>query len=145
VKEDNFFMKKAIAEARKSRLFPKVGALVVKNEKIFCRSHRENFGIKSVHAEEMILLFNRNLSDTSLYMTLEPCIYRNDGEKSCTDLIIDSGIKKVIIGFKDLNLKNSGKGITKLKEAGVSVSIVSNGMEKELLELLGAGYIQKHG
>ncbi|MFW2551450.1 bifunctional diaminohydroxyphosphoribosylaminopyrimidine deaminase/5-amino-6-(5-phosphoribosylamino)uracil reductase RibD, partial [Klebsiella pneumoniae] len=53
-------------------------------------------------------------------MNLEPCTHYGK-TPPCTDLIIDYGIKKVVIGMRDVNPIVAGKGILKLKNAGIEV------------------------
>ena len=142
---DKEFMKIAIEEAKNSDGYPKVGAVIICKEKVISKGHTEM--IKEglfAHAEENAINSLSNVSGDALYVTLEPCFYRSSSHKTCCDLILNSGIKKVVIGLKDFNIKNNGNSIKKLKERGLEVLIFDKSMERELLELLGGEYICKH-
>lgn len=80
---------------------------------------------------------NNNISEAefrqlTLYCTLEPCCHHGK-TGPCTDAIIKSGIKKVVIGIKDPNPKVSGSGIKQLEDNGIEV--LSGFFEEELIEL----------
>ena len=84
-------------------------------------------------------IFNKNnniseaeLRQLTLYCTLEPCCHHGK-TGPCTDAIIKSGIKKVVIGIKDPNPKVSGSGIKQLEDNGIEV--LSGFFEEELIEL----------
>ncbi len=142
--DDLSFMELAINEAKNSKSDLKVGAIPVKNGKVFSKGFRKMIQNIGIHAEERALNVTGDLSDCTLYLTLEPCFYRNNSIKSCCDLIIKSKVKKVVIGLKDITPNISGKAIEKLKFSGVEVVLFNKGLEKELLELLGKNYIIKH-
>ena len=80
---------------------------------------------------------NNNISEAelkqlTLYCTLEPCCHHGK-TGPCTDAIIKSGIKKVVIGIKDPNPRVSGSGIKQLEDNGIEV--LSGFFEEELIEL----------
>jgi diaminohydroxyphosphoribosylaminopyrimidine deaminase/5-amino-6-(5-phosphoribosylamino)uracil reductase len=111
------------------KVHPKVGCLIIKNnEKIAwaCRNMRED----GDHAESTALreCSSRELRDAILITTLEPCTVRKHnwvkGEfpKSCVELILHFGIRKVVIGIVDPNPDIRGKGISELEERGIEVA-----------------------
>src|SRR5699024_1594351 len=63
-----------------------------------------------------------NAKDATIYVTLEPCSHVGK-TNPCTDLLITQGIKRVVIACMDPNEKVAGKGINKLREAGLIVDI----------------------
>ncbi|MGB7393764.1 MAG: bifunctional diaminohydroxyphosphoribosylaminopyrimidine deaminase/5-amino-6-(5-phosphoribosylamino)uracil reductase RibD [Pricia sp.] len=71
------------------------------------------------------------LKDATLYVTLEPCSHFGK-TPPCTDLIIDKGIKTVVIGLQDPHDKVAGKGLEKLKKAGIEV--ITGVLEEECRE-----------
>jgi diaminohydroxyphosphoribosylaminopyrimidine deaminase/5-amino-6-(5-phosphoribosylamino)uracil reductase len=83
--------------------------------------HAEVNAISSVRDKKL-------LGSSALYVNLEPCSHTGK-TPPCADLIISSGIKKVIIGTTDTSGKVSGKGIAKLRDEGCEV--VTGVLEKE--------------
>lgn len=122
------FMHAAIAEALKAKgqtgENPIVGAVIVQNGTIVAKGYHRFFG--GPHAEvEAIKAWNqesgvRSPEKAALYVTLEPCCTVGKTGK-CTDAILASGIKKVVVGAIDPNPNHRGKGIEILRKAGIEV------------------------
>ncbi|MDF1612191.1 bifunctional diaminohydroxyphosphoribosylaminopyrimidine deaminase/5-amino-6-(5-phosphoribosylamino)uracil reductase RibD [Stygiobacter electus] len=99
---------------------PLVGALIVKDNEIISTGFHEKYG--GAHAEaNAIKSANTNLKGCTLYCNLEPCVHTNKQTPPCVPLIIESGIKKVVVANLDPNPEVNGKGITKLLENGIEV------------------------
>lgn len=104
IKNDEYFMRKAIELAKKAYQKDEVpvGAILVKDNKIIASSYnlKESHNNATHHAE--ILLLNKaykklgtwRLQDTTLYVTLEPCMM-------CTGAIIQSRVSRVVFGAYD--------------------------------------------
>jgi diaminohydroxyphosphoribosylaminopyrimidine deaminase/5-amino-6-(5-phosphoribosylamino)uracil reductase len=111
---------------------PFVGAIVV-DEKgaVIGTGYHKIWGGKhaEVYAIEEALAHTPDLTKCSLYVTLEPCSHHGK-TPPCTDLIIQSGIKKVFVGSLDPNPKVSGFQL--LKEKGIDIALIER---KEALEL----------
>ena len=111
---------------------PMVGALIVKDGKILAEGAHKKFG--EAHAE--VNCFNslkeKIEEDHVMICTLEPCNHYGK-TPPCTKKIIESGLKKIIIGSLDPNPKVAGTGIKTLKDAGLEVSY--GVLEKEVREL----------
>ncbi|MEN2995176.1 MAG: bifunctional diaminohydroxyphosphoribosylaminopyrimidine deaminase/5-amino-6-(5-phosphoribosylamino)uracil reductase RibD [Thermodesulfovibrio sp.] len=134
--DDKIFMKRALFLAKKGNWRtspnPMVGAVIVKNGRIISEGYHKKAG--SLHAEaEAIMNAKESLNDATLYVTLEPCCHTDKRTPPCTDAIIKSGIKKVVVGMKDPNPKVSGKGIEILKNHGIKV--VEGVLEEEVKKL----------
>ncbi len=103
-----------------SRPNPGVGALIVKNGRVIGRGYTAAGG--RPHAEAAALA---DAGDTAcgadLYATLEPCAHQSERGPSCTDMIIAAGIGRVIIGMQDSDPRTNGRGIQKLRDAGIIV------------------------
>jgi diaminohydroxyphosphoribosylaminopyrimidine deaminase/5-amino-6-(5-phosphoribosylamino)uracil reductase len=100
---------------------PMVGAVVVCNNKVIGEGYHQKFGMS--HAEVNAIKAVRQkalLAKSTLYVNLEPCAHMGK-TPPCSDLIIETGIPKVIIGTIDPNSLVAGKGIEKLRKAGVEV------------------------
>lgn len=114
---------------------PMVGAVLVYEEKIIGEGWHQQYG--KAHAEvnciNAVKEEDRKLIQLStLYVSLEPCAHYGK-TPPCADLIIQYKIPKVVIGCADPFEKVDGKGIEKLKVAGVEV--IQGILEKEAKEL----------
>ncbi|SRX55605.1 Riboflavin biosynthesis protein RibD [Aequorivita sp. CIP111184] len=102
---------------------PLVGSVIVHNDIIIGEGwhykagqpHAEVNAIKSIENKQL-------LKEAIIYVSLEPCSHFGK-TPPCADLIIEKGIKKVIIGSLDPNPKVAGRGIKKLMEAGCQVIV----------------------
>lgn len=114
---------------------PMVGSVLVYEDRIIGEGYHKVYGgphaevecIVSVKAEDELLV-----QQSTLYVSLEPCAHFGK-TPPCADLIIEKKIPKVIVGCRDPFLQVNGKGIEKLKAAGVEVEIGI--LEKECIEL----------
>jgi diaminohydroxyphosphoribosylaminopyrimidine deaminase/5-amino-6-(5-phosphoribosylamino)uracil reductase len=119
-------MRAALVEARRGLGLtspnPAVGAVLVNQGKIAARGHHRRAG--APHAEvECLARFGRTVPKSStLYVTLEPC--STTGRTGpCTTAIIDAGVKKIEVGTLDPNPKHEGRGIDRLRKAGIDVQV----------------------
>ena len=98
---------------------PPVGAVLVQNGKMIAEGFHRKAG--TAHAEVNCLQsVIGNLQSAILYVTLEPCS-TTGRTPPCTDLILERGIRRVVVGCKDPNPAHAGKGLRKLRRAGVDV------------------------
>lgn len=112
---------------------PMVGSVVVYNEKIVGEGYHAKFGHD--HAERMAIDSVKDksiLPHSTLYVSLEPCSHLGK-TPPCAELIISSGIKRVVVATKDPNPVVQGNGIEMLTKAGVKVEVGL--LEKEAKEL----------
>lgn len=101
---------------------PAVGALITTNNQVIARGFHKVYG--GPHAEvEAVNNIPKDINSNkcTLYVTLEPCAHQGK-TPPCVDLIIKSGIKRVVIAALDPNPSVNGKGIKILKDAGIDVS-----------------------
>ena len=118
---------------------PLVGCVIMCYDKIIAEGYHENYG--GPHAEvNAINALPANLptADCLLYVALEPCSHFGK-TAPCADLIIKKGFKKVVIAIEDPNPKVKGRGIQKLKDAGIEVIV--GVLEQEAKELNKAFFI----
>jgi len=126
--QDERFMAAALSYGRQNlgQTFPNpsVGALVVSGgaePRIIARGVTAKGG--RPHAEaEALAKAGTAAKDATIYVTLEPCVPHGRGEP-CTDIIRRSGISRAVIALADPNPATSGRGIARLKEAGVAVTV----------------------
>jgi len=106
---------------------PMVGAVLVKDNRVIGQGFHERYG--GVHAERNAINdCSESLEGATLFVTLEPCCHIGK-TPPCTEAIIKSGIKKVVVGSVDPNPLVSGKGIEILRKAGIEVT--TGMMDKE--------------
>ncbi len=117
------FMKIALKLSKKGLGFtepnPLVGAVLTKNGSIIASGFHRCCG--DVHAERAVLEKTKE-KDTTLYVTLEPCDHQGK-TPPCTGIIIDKGVKRVVIAMQDPNPLVNGKGIEKLQKKGITVDV----------------------
>lgn len=100
---------------------PAVGAVIVKNGEIVGVGTHLKAG--DAHAEiHALQMAGAKSEGATLYVTLEPCSHYGK-TPPCVEKIIQAKIKRVIVAMQDPNPNVAGKGIQKLKEAGIEVAV----------------------
>ncbi len=98
---------------------PAVGCVIVKNGVVIARARTADGG--RPHAEAIALeMAGDQAKGATLYATLEPCSHQG-GTPPCTQAIIDSGVKRVVIGTLDVDPRVKGKSIKIMQESGIDV------------------------
>ena len=111
---------------------PSVGAIIVHKNKIIGEGRTSKFGGNHAEVNAINSVIDKSLlKQSTIYVTLEPCSHHGR-TPPCSDLIIKHQIPKVIIGCIDDNVLVAGKGIKKLKSAGIHVEVGI--LEKECKE-----------
>lgn len=129
------FMKLAIDLAKKGiggvNPNPLVGAVIVKDDRIIGKGYHKICG--EAHAEvNAITSAKESCEGATMYVTLEPCSHYGK-TPPCADLIIKHKFKKVFIANLDPNPLVSGRGVKKLRDAGIDVEV--GVLEKEAREI----------
>lgn len=137
--EDEKYMTRCLQLARCGRRGaapnPMVGAVIVCDGRIIgegyhirCgEAHAEVNAVRSVKPTDEPLL-----SLSTIYVSLEPCSHHGK-TPPCADLILSRGIPRVVVGCIDPFSEVSGRGVEKLRQAGVEVKV--GVLEQECLEL----------
>ena len=127
--EDEKYMQRCLQLAANgiqgARPNPMVGAVIVTNGRIIgegyhvrCgEGHAEVNAFASVRPEDEALL-----KDATIYVSLEPCSHYGK-TPPCADLIIKKGVRRVVVGTIDPFAEVQGRGIKKLKDAGMEVTV----------------------
>lgn len=148
VKDNEYFMSKAIKEAKKAYLKGEVpvGVVIVKDNKIVSRGYnlRETSANILNHAELIALkkaskkILDWRLDDADMYVTLYPC-------PMCASAIVSSRIKKVVIGAptKDKKIKEIGNLIFEGNNTSPKVLIEENVLSDECQNLLSNFFKEK--
>ncbi len=119
------FMQRALDLGRqgegRTRPNPAVGAVVCKDGQVVGEGYHPRAG--EPHAEIFALRRAGELArGADLYVTLEPCSHQGK-TGPCADAVIAAGISRVFVGTSDPNPLVSGRGITRLREAGIQVEV----------------------
>jgi diaminohydroxyphosphoribosylaminopyrimidine deaminase/5-amino-6-(5-phosphoribosylamino)uracil reductase len=122
---DLSMMRRALALARRGSGFvspnPMVGSVVVRGQEIVGSGWHKTYG--GPHAEiEALRESGDEAFGATMYVTLEPCNHHGL-TPPCTEAIIGSGLKRVVIAMRDPNPKVAGKGIEKLMDSGIRVDV----------------------
>lgn len=129
VMQDDLYMTRCIELSKLGKGYvapnPMVGAVLLYNNRIIGEGYHELYGqshaevncINSVKEEEKALI-----AQSVLYVSLEPCAHFGK-TPPCSDLIIRHNIPKVVVGCRDPFSEVNGKGIEKLRRAGLDVQL----------------------
>lgn len=127
VQDDEKFMRRCLDLAAKAEGMtypnPLVGSVIVYNNNIIGEGYHLRSG--EAHAEVNAINSVRDkdlLKKSILYVNLEPCSHYGK-TPPCADLIISSGIPRVVAGTIDTSKKVSGAGIRKIRESGAEVTV----------------------
>ena len=99
---------------------PMVGCLIVKNGRIIGQGWHQKYG--GPHAEPTALAAcTESPAGATAYVTLEPCCHTNKQTPPCVPRLIEARLARVVIGCADPNPDVAGRGIDKLRTAGIQV------------------------
>ena len=104
---------------------PMVGAVIVYDGRIIGEGwhrcyggpHAEVNAVRSVRPEDEPLL-----PHSTIYVSLEPCSHWGK-TPPCAELLVEKGFRRVVVGCLDPNEKVAGRGIRRLREAGIEVVV----------------------
>ena len=136
---DSELMQRALLEAARAlgrtRPNPAVGCVIAKKGRIIAAGYHERAGLP--HAEQMALKrAGKRACGADAYVTLEPCDhYGRTGP--CTKALIDAGVRRVFVGMRDPNPIVDGRGLRRLRKAGIEVTV---GVEEGLCQRLNEAY-----
>jgi len=100
---------------------PMVGCVIVYDGKVIGEGYHQQYGGPHAEVNAINSVVDKNLlPESTLFVNLEPCSHYGK-TPPCSDLIIEHKIKRVVIGCLDTNPLVAGKGIEKLKQAGIEV------------------------
>lgn len=121
---DEIWMRRAVALARtnlgRTGANPSVGCVIVKDGVVVAQAATAAGG--RPHAEEQALgQAGPEAKGATAYVTLEPCGERSSGAPSCGDRLVAAGIARVVIACEDPSVLASGRGLERLRQAGVAI------------------------
>jgi diaminohydroxyphosphoribosylaminopyrimidine deaminase/5-amino-6-(5-phosphoribosylamino)uracil reductase len=142
---DHQWMAEALAEAHQALYLanpnPRVGCVIVKGDRVIGRGFTQQVG--GPHAEIQALASARangqDASGSTIYVTLEPCNHIGR-TPPCVDALIAAKPAKVMVAMVDPNPLVAGKGLERLKAAGIEVHC---GLMEPEAQILNRGFISR--
>ncbi|WWP00539.1 MAG: bifunctional diaminohydroxyphosphoribosylaminopyrimidine deaminase/5-amino-6-(5-phosphoribosylamino)uracil reductase RibD [Candidatus Dasytiphilus stammeri] len=140
--DDKFYMKRALEIARRGRFTttpnPNVGCVIVLNGTIVGEGYHSCAG--KPHAEIYALqMAGEKAKTATVYVTLEPCNHYGR-TPPCCEALISAGVHRVVIAMQDPNPLVAGRGLAKLKAAGIKVNY---GLMEVEAERLNKGFLKR--
>lgn len=121
---------------------PMVGAVLVRHNRVLATGWHRKFG--GPHAEidvlNQVTRAGSHARGATLYVTLEPCAHHGK-TPPCTDALIDAGVARVVAAMQDPNPEVAGRGLRKLRNAGVDVEV---GLLQDEAVALNAPFVKRH-
>ena len=142
---DQQFMSEALAAAQKALYLanpnPRVGCVIVSDGKVIGRGFTQQVG--GPHAEVQALAdaksHSHSVDGSTVYVTLEPCNHTGR-TPPCVDALIAAKPAKVIVAMRDPSPLVPGKGIERLKAAGIEVQC---GLLEAEAQMLNRGFVSR--
>lgn len=143
VSDDIRFMGRAIAlaKARMGQTWPNpaVGCVIVRDGEQVAEAATASGG--RPHAEEQAVpVAGERARGAVAYVTMEPCGARSSGRTSCSHYLIDAGVARVVIAAVDPSPFASGRGVERLRKAGLEVE---TGLLAQEAAVLYEGYLHR--
>ncbi|KAL4191513.1 hypothetical protein AMTRI_Chr07g80850 [Amborella trichopoda] len=140
--DDGFYMRRCVEVAKKAigctSPNPMVGCVIVKDGKIVGEGFHPKAG--QPHAEVFALRDAGAMAEqATAYVSLEPCNHYGR-TPPCTEALIRAKVKRVVVGMVDPNPIVTSKGVERLIQSGISVTV---GVEEKLCRRLNEAYIHR--
>lgn len=113
---------------------PLVGALVTRDGEILGEGWHERLGGHHAEVNAIASCGGADLSGATMYVSLEPCCHTGR-TPPCTDAIVASGIKRVVVASDDPTEKASGRGLGVLRDEGIEVVIADGELASRARQL----------
>ena len=122
---DRQYMEQALCLAKKGEGFvspnPMVGAVIVKDGRVIGSGYHRQYG--GPHAEvNAVAEAKEDIAGATVYVTLEPCAHYGK-TPPCADMLAEKKPARVVVGSLDPNPLVAGKGVQKLRDAGIPVTV----------------------
>jgi len=115
-----------------------VGCVLVKADRVVAAGFHRRFG--GPHAEiEALRKAGEAARGCTAYVTLEPCCHHGK-TGPCTDALIAAGVRRVLVAMRDPFVQVAGKGLRRLRRAGIEVAV---GLCREEAQSLNAPYLKR--
>jgi diaminohydroxyphosphoribosylaminopyrimidine deaminase/5-amino-6-(5-phosphoribosylamino)uracil reductase len=118
---------------------PSVGCIIVKDGRAIGRGWTQPGG--RPHAEAVALAeAGGEARGATAYVSLEPCVHESARGPACADLLIEAGVKRVVVALTDPDPRTNGLGLVRLRGAGIGVT---EGPGAEAAERVLAGFLSR--
>ncbi len=121
---DRVYMGRAIELAQRGtgtvKPNPVVGAVIARDGEVLGEGWHERFGAAHAEVNAIEACGLADLSGATLYVSLEPCCHEGK-TPPCTEAIMQSGIRRVVVGSDDPTEKAAGRGLGILRDEGIEV------------------------
>ena len=104
---------------------PVVGAVVARDGAVLGEGWHERYGAAHAEVNAIEACGLEDLSGATLYVSLEPCCHEGK-TPPCTEAILQSGIRRVVVASDDPTEKASGRGLGILRDEGVEVVVADS-------------------
>lgn len=136
-------MRRAIdlARAHMGRTWPNpsVACVIVKDGEVVAEAATADGG--RPHAEEQAVpAAGDRARGATAYVTLEPCGARSSGRRSCAHFLVEAGVARVVVACVDPSPFASGRGVERLRQAGLEVE---TGLLSDEAAVLYEGYLHR--
>ena len=146
IQNEEKYMRRALQLALQGRGHvspnPMVGAVIVDdNGTIVGEGWHRKYGEGHAEVNAVNSVSNKEeLRESTIYVTLEPCSHYGK-TPPCARLLIDVGVKRVVVGVLDPFPQVSGRGVAMLREAGIEVEV---GMLEDECRWLNRRFMKAH-
>jgi diaminohydroxyphosphoribosylaminopyrimidine deaminase / 5-amino-6-(5-phosphoribosylamino)uracil reductase len=103
---------------------PVVGAVIARDGEVLGEGWHERFGAAHAEVNAIEACGLADLEGATLYISLEPCCHQGK-TPPCTEAIVQSGIRRVVVGSDDPTEKAAGRGLGILRDEGIDVVVAS--------------------
>src|SRR4051794_21695634 len=101
---------------------PLVGAVIARDDEVVGEGWHPAYGEPHAEVEALHAAADADLSDATLYVSLEPCCHTGK-QPPCTDAIVASGVRRVVVASDDPTEKASGRGLGILRDEAIAVEV----------------------
>ncbi len=138
-----YFMAEALREARKGLYSthpnPRVGCVIVRDGEIIARGYHAVPGGPHAEIEALNALPQGDARGCTVFVTLEPCSHTGK-TPPCADALVAARPQRVVVAMQDPNPQVAGRGIRRLREAGIEVEV---GLLEAEARALNPGFIRR--